>query len=318
MPNEPFHVLGIDLSKDWIDAHLLPTGQTWHIANTPQALDDWIAALPAGIALVVMEASGGLQNVPAAHLAQAGHAVAIVNPAQVRAFGQAVGQRAKTDAVDAALIARFGRDLCPAARPLPDADQALLAELVSRRGQLIQALVAERNRLATARFPQVRNSIRTLIAWLERQLGEIDDQIDRHIEQSPLWRVQEQLLKSVPGIGPQTARTLLGQLPELGRLDRRQIAALVGVAPFARQSGRWQGKRFIGGGRAAVRAALYMAALTASRCNPILKRFYKTLRDQGKPPKLALTAVMRRLLTMLNAIVRDQKPWNPLPKNACT
>lgn len=308
--SSPIAVLGIDLSKAWVDAHLLPQELSWHVSSTPEALAEWIETLPAGIDLVVMEASGGLQNLPAALLVQAGFSVAIVNPGQVRSFAKAVGQRAKTDAVDAALIARFGQSVRPAARPLPDAEQSLLAELLSRRAQLLQALVAEGNRLGSARFPAVRNNIKKNIAWLEKQLARIDTEIDGQIESSPIWRVNEQLLSSVPGVGQVTARRLLGTLPELGRLDRKQIAALAGLAPFARQSGRWQGKRFIGGGRACVRTSLYMAALTAAHRNPTLKRFYDRLTKQGKPPKLALTAVMRKLLTILNALIRDQQPWH--------
>jgi transposase len=310
MSTSPLTVLGIDLSKEWIDAHLLPTGQTWRVATASDELEAWIRELPSGIDLVVMEASGGLQNLPAALLARAGLGVAIVNPAQVHHFAKSLGQRAKTDAVDARLIAEFGQRVRPVARPLPDDDQALLAELLSRRGQIIKTLVAEQNRLGTARFKPVRRSIEKTVQWLEKQLAQIDGQIDDHIRKSPLWRTREDLLKSVPGVGPATARTLLGHLPELGTLTRREVAALVGLAPFARESGKWRGKRFVSGGRSVVRAALYMAALTASRCNPLLKAFYRRLVDQGKPPKLALTAVMRKLLTILNAIVRDQKPWS--------
>jgi transposase len=304
-----FTVLVLDLSKDWIDACLLPEGSTAHIANQPDALQAWIQQLPTTIDLVVMEASGGLQNVPAALLAQAGFKIAIVNPTQVRAYATAVGQRAKTDAIDAQLIAQFGVAVKPAARPLPAQDQALLAELIARRGQLVQQWVAERNRLGTARFKPVRNNIEKHIAWLEKQLADVDQQIDKQVRQSPMWRHNEELMTSVPGVGPGTARLLLAQLPELGRLDRRQIAALVGLAPYARESGRWRGKRFIAGGRGAIRAGLYMAALTASRCNPLLRACYRQLIAQGKAPKLALTAVMRRLLTILNAILRDQTPW---------
>lgn len=309
MSTAPQCVLGIDLSKEWLDAHLLPTGQTWRVSTQPDELEAWILELPSGIDRVVMEASGGLQNLPAALLARAGLGVAIVNPAQVRHFAKSLGQHAKTDAVDARLIAEFGLCVQPVVRPLPDEDQALLAELLSRRGQIIKTLVAEQNRLGTARFKPVRRSIEKTIQWLEKQLAQIDEQIDDHIEQSPLWRAKEDLLKSVPGVGPATARMLLGHLPELGTLTRREVAALVGLAPYARESGKWRGKRFVSGGRSVVRAALYMAALTASRCNSELKVFYRRLVDQGKPPKLALTALMRKLLTILNAVIRDQQPW---------
>jgi transposase len=309
MSTAPHCVLGIDLSKDWIDAHLLPTGQTWRVSTDPDQLEAWILELPSGIDLVVMEASGGLQNLPAALLARAGLSVAIVNPSQVHHFAKSLGQRAKTDAVDARLIAEFGQRVGPVVRPLPDEDQALLAELLSRRGQIVKTITAEKNRLGTARFKPVRRSIEKTIEWLKKQLAQIDEQIDDHIEQSPLWRAKEDLLKSVPGVGPGTARVLLGHLPELGSLNRREVAALVGLAPYARESGKWRGKRFVSGGRSVVRAALYMAALTASRCDPTLKAFYRRLVDQGKPAKLALTALMRKLLTVLNAIIRDNRPW---------
>lgn len=317
MTNSPaFTVLGIDLSKDWIDAHLLPGDQTWHIASNCDQLEKWIAQLPAGIDLVVMEASGGLQNIPAALLAQADLPVAVVNPAQVRAFAKALGQRAKTDPLDARLIAQFGQSVKPAARPLPSDEQALFGDLLGRRSELMQTLVSERNRLATARFKPIQQNIKKHIAWLEKELDRIDDDIDRHVRQSPIWRVNEELLTSVKGVGTGTARALLGHLPELGRLSRREIASLVGLAPHARESGRWQGKRFVSGGRAVVRASLYMAALTASRCNPILHVFYERLRKKGKSAKMALTAVMRKLLTMLNAIIRDQKSWATVSINA--
>jgi len=310
------HVLGIDLSKDWLDAHLLPTGQSWHVGMRHEELAAWIKQLPAGIELVVMEASGGLQNVPAALLDQAGLPVAIVNPGNVRKFAESIGQRAKTDAIDARVIAEFGQRAEPVARPLPDAQQVLLAELLTRRNQLVDALVAEGNRLKMVRSKPVQKNIKAHIVWLQKQLDRLEQQLDEQIRNSPLWQVNETLLLSVPGVGPATARTLLSALPELGRLDRRQIASLVGVAPHPRQSGRWRGKRFISGGRAPVRRGLYMAALTAARCNPVLKEFYGRLIKQGKPSKVALTAVMRRLLTMLNAIIRDQKPWREMTPRA--
>lgn len=316
MSNNTFTVLGIDLSKDWIDAHLLPAGQHWHISTEPEQLHDWIKQLPAQIDLVIMEASGGLEKLPASLLSQAGFGVAIVNPSQVRHFARAAGQRAKNDAIDAQLIARFGEAFRPAVRPLPDRQQALLAELLARRSQLMRDLVAEKNRHKAVQFDTTRRDIAEHIEWLKKRLGRIDDQLDRLIQDSPMWKTQQDLLTSVPGVGKGTARVLLGMLPELGRLDRRQIAALVGVAPFDRESGRWRGKRFVSGGRGAVRTALYMAALTASRCNSRLRHFYQHLLAQGKKHKQALTAVMRKLLTMLNAMVRDQKPWTPAEKLA--
>ena len=302
-------VLGIDLSKNSLDAYLLPQGLSWHVKNDPDAIAEWVKQLPRDISLVVMEASGGLQNLPAAVFAEANLPVAIVNPKQVRDFTKASGQHAKTDAIDAQMIAQFGVKMQPSPRQLPNEAQALLAELLARRRQLVQNRVAELNRQKTAKAEPIRRNITANIQWHEKLLAEIDNDIDEQVRNSPMWRVNEQLLTSVPGVGTTTARALLGQLPELGRLPRRKLSALAGLAPFARDSGRWRGKRFVCGGRAQVRASLYMAALCASRCNPVLSTFYRRLIDNGKPPKLALTAVMRRLLTILNAIIRDQKPW---------
>ncbi|MFH0792613.1 MAG: transposase [bacterium] len=302
-------VLGIDVSRQWIDAHLLPAGQSWHIPSDPAALEQWAAQLPAGIELAVMEATGGLETRLAAILDQSGIAVAIVNPRQVRSFAGAVGQRAKTDPIDAHLLALFAQRVYPAARPLPESDRLVLAELLTRQRQLMQAYVAECNRQHTAQAKPVVKSIAKHIAWLQNQLDDIDRLIAELVRQSPLWRANEQLMTSVTGVGSTSARRILGRLPELGQLTRRQIASLVGLAPFARQSGKWKGKSFICGGRADARAALYMAALSASQHNPVLAPFYQHLIAQGKPPKLALTACMRKLLVILNAIIRDQKPW---------
>lgn len=301
-------VLGIDLSKDFIDAHLLPTHQTWHVAR--HDLSDWIAALPRPIQLVVMEASGGLEAAVAAELNAAGFDVAVVNPSQVRHFASALGQRAKTDAIDAHMIALFGAHVSPRPRPVPDAQQQLLGELLARRRQLMHTRVAEINRLETAQNKPVRKDIEEHIAWLDKRLKAIDTRIDKLIQASPLWLANTDLLTSVPGIGQTTARMLLAELPELGKLSPARIAALAGLAPHARDSGRWKGKRRIGGGRVAVRTALYMAALTAARINPTLKLFYQRLRKSGKPGKVALVAVMRKLLTILNAILRDEKLWH--------
>jgi transposase len=302
-------VLGIDLSKGSLDAHILPGGQSWHVKTDPHSLAEWIKELPQGISLVVMEASGGLQNLPASILTQANMPVAIVNPNQVRNFAKASGQRAKTDAIDAQMIAQFGVKIQPSPRQLPDEAQALLAELLARRRQLIESRVAETNRLQTARANSIRQNIEANIQSLENLLAKIESDIDGQIRNNPLWIANEKLLTSVPGVGATTARALLGLLPELGRLSHRKLSALAGLAPFPRDSGRWRGKRFVCGGRAPVRASLYMAALAASRCNSVLSAFYHRLIQNGKPAKLALTAVMRRLLAILNAIIRDQKPW---------
>jgi len=264
---------------------------------------------PPSISLVVMEASGGLQNLPAAALTNANFPVAVVNPKQVRDFTKASGQHAKTDVFDAHKIAQFGVKMQPSPRQLPDEAQALLAELLVRRRQLVQNRVAELNRLKTGHAEPIRRNIEVHIESIETLLREIDSDIDEQVRNSPMWRVNEELLTSIRGVGTTTARVLLGQLPELGRLPRRKLAALAGLAPFSRDSGQWCGKRFICVGRARVRASLYMAALCASRYNPVLSCFYSRLIENGKPQKLALTAVMRRLLTILNAIIRDQKPW---------
>lgn len=302
-------VLGIDLSKDWIDAALLPAGQDWHLPTSPGALEKWIEKLPAGIDLVVMEASGGLQNRPAALLAQAGFAVAIVNPSQVRSFAHSCGQRAKTDTIDAQMIARFGLAVKPQARALPTQAQAELSELLTRRQQVQTTLLAEQSRESLVQSKTVRKNIHGHVVWLQRCLDKIDEEIDQRIKGSPLWLFNEQLLTSVKGVGLGTARALQAYLPELGTLDRRQIGALAGLAPYARESGKWKGRRRIYGGRAEVRKALYMAALSAARYNDAIRPFFNRLKDQGKPHKVAMCAAMRKLLTMLNAIIRDQQPW---------
>jgi transposase len=255
-----------------------------------------------------VEATGGFENVVAASLAAAGLPTVVVNPAQVRAFAVALGKRAKTDAIDAAVIAQFAVATKPPVRPLPDAATQALADLVTRRRQIIQMIVAEgqRERRASGR---AKKSIQRLLKSLRTELSEIDGEIDESVRGSPIWREKENLLASVPGVGSTTARTMLAELPELGSLNRRQIAALAGLAPFTRQSGKWRGKSFIGGGRASVRTALFMAAMTAMRWNPALRAFHHRLRAAGKPKMVALIAVARKLLTVLNAILRDNKRW---------
>lgn len=302
-------IAGIDVSKDRLDVHVLPSGAAFAVARDGDGLNDLCARLGAqGCGLAVVEATGGFETVAAAALAAAGLPVAVVNPAQIRAFAGALGKRAKTDAIDAAVIARFGQATRPEPRPLADADTLRLADLVARRRQIIDMIVAERQREKRARG-KAHKSILRLLKALQKELSDIDSDLDDAVRGSALWRAQEDLLKSVPGVGDVTARTLLGSLPELGGLDRRQIAALVGLAPWTRQSGRWQGKSFIGGGRAHVRRVLYMAAVSAARCNPELKAFYKRLVERGKPKKLAIIAVARKLITILNAILRDRTPW---------
>jgi transposase len=305
-------VVGIDVSKQELVVALDPTGEQWTSGVDPAALDRLVTRLQAlAPQLIVVEATGGYERPLAAACAAAALPVAVVNPRQVRAFAQALGRTAKTDAIDAVVLAQFGARVQPAPRPVPSADTQALAALVARRRQLLEMLGAERNRLALTPRGPVARDLRDHIRWLERRLRHVDTDLTAAIQRSPIWRVHDDLLQSVPGIGPTVARTLLAELPELGLLNRRAIAALVGVAPFNRDSGQWRGYRTIWGGRASVRAALYMAALVATRHNPVLARFYQRLRAAGKPAKVALVAVMRRLLTIVNAMIQHQTPWRP-------
>lgn len=304
--------VGIDVSKATLDVAVRPSGAAWQVANAPAAVDalaERLAALRP--AVVVLEATGGYEHAVVAALAAARVPVVVANPRQVRDFGRAIGQLAKTDEIDAALLAQFGERVQPEPRPLKDTATEELSALLGRRRQLLDMLVAERNRLGTARSAAVRKSVQRHIQWLERQLADVDRGLGTAIEASPAWRSAEDLLRSVPGIGPIVSRTLLGELPELGRLNRKQIAALVGVAPHARDSGTLRGHRTIWGGRAPVRAVLYMGTLAATRCNPVLRAFYQRLRQAGKPAKVALVACMRKLLVILNAILQTQTRWNP-------
>ena len=301
--------VGIDVSKARLDIAVRPTGETWQAANDDAAIRDLTARLAAfGPSLVVLEATGGYETPAVAAFAAAGLPVVVANPRQVRDFARATGQLAKTDALDAALIALFAERVRPAVRPLPDAQTRALEALLARRRQLLEMLVAERNRLGLAQAP-VRRSITQHIKWLERQVADVDTDLTAAIEASPVWRAKEDLLRSVPGIGPVVSRTLLGGLPELGQLTRKEIAALVGVAPLAKDSGYFSGKRRAWGGRAHVRTALYMSAVVAARFNPVITVFYRRLRAAGKPPKVALLACMRKLLVILNAMVRTNTHW---------
>ena len=262
-----------------------------------------------GVALIVLEATGGFETTVAGTLCAAGLPLAVVNPRQIRDFARATGRLAKTDALDAAVIAHFADAVRPEPRPLPDAQARTLGELVTRRRQIVEMMAVERGRRKRLTSRRMIKSVDRLLKALQRELSDLEEDLDDTVRGTPAWRETEDLLKSVPGVGDVTARTLIADLPELGTLDRKKIAALVGVAPFNRDSGTLRGKRTIWGGRANVRAALYMAALVASRHNPVLRRFYQRLVQAGKPKKVALTAVMRKLLTILNAIVRDQTPW---------
>lgn len=304
--------VGVDVSKDRLDVALRPSGEAFVVTRDGKGLNELIERLQVmAPALIAVEATGGFETIVAAAIAGANLPLAVVNPAQVRHFAQAVGQRAKSDPLDAAVIARFAEAVKPEPRPVPDAEARLLMELVSRRTQIIEMLVAERQREKRAAAVRVRKSLARHIATLEKELPVIDRDIDTLVRGSPVWREKEDLLITVPGIGSTLARTCLAQIPELGSLDRRKIASLVGVAPFIRQSGRWRGKSMIAGGRAGPRAAVFMAALTASRCNPVLRAFYQALLARGKPKMVALIAVARKVLTILNAMLRDKKQWQP-------
>lgn len=303
-------VVGIDVSKDRLDVAVAPSGLVFQVANTQAGIDDLVSRLePIGAEVVALEATGGFETAAVAGLSAAGLAVVVVNPAQVRAYAHALGRRAKTDPIDAAVIAAFVAATKPELRPLKDAETQALSALVARRRQIVQMIVAEENRAKMALAKEAQKSIKRLLAALQRELESLDKDLDAHIRKSPVWRVRESLLTSVPGVGPATARTLLAEMPELGSLDRRQIASLAGLAPWTRQSGTWKGKSFIGGGRGKVRAVLFMAALVASRHNPVLKAFRDRLVAAGKPKIVAVVATMRKLLTILNAIIRDAKPW---------
>lgn len=302
--------VGIDVSKDRLEVHLRPSAESFAVARDGQGLEQLVARLvAAGPALVVLEATGGFEITAAAAIAAGGLPLAVVNPAQIRAFARAVGRLAKTDRLDAELIARFAEQVHPEPRPVLGPQARILAELVARRRQLVEMIGMESNRRRQARSAKVLRGIERTLAALQAALAELDQEIDGQVRGSSAWRAAEDLLTSVPGIGKITARTLIAELPELGRLDRRRIAALVGVAPVNRDSGAWRGHRAIAGGRTAVRNVLYMAALTATSWNPAIRTLYLRLRARGRPAKAALVAAMRKLLTILNAIMRDRRPW---------
>jgi transposase len=303
--------VGIDVSKARLDIATRPSGQTWSSDHDAAGIEQLIARLgQAPIALIVVEASGGWEVPLVAALAAAQLPVAVVNPRQVRKFAEALGRLAKTDRLDAQMLAHFGEAVHPEPRPLPDAQARQLQALMARRRQLIEMLVAEKNRLPLA-HPQLKGDLQQHVAWLQHHVDDLDDQLQQRLRESPIWREKDDLLRSVPGVGPVLSSTLLADLPELGHLNRKQIAALVGVAPFNRDSGRLAGKRMIWGGRAAVRTTLYMATLSATRFNPVIRTFYERLVHAGKPPKVALTACMRKLLTILNAMMHSGQSWQP-------
>lgn len=309
MPSGCF--IGVDVAKDAVEVASDPAAlMSGTFATDPAGLAQLVRACQAvAPALIVLEATGGFELPIAASLAAAGLPVTVINPRQARDFARALGMLAKTDKVDAAVLAAFAARIQPEVRPLPDAATQELAALVDRRRQLLEMLHMERQRRTHAQGRAVRKSLDAHIRWLERQITDTTATLEAAVTASPIWRVQDQLLQSVPGVGPIVARSLLGGLPELGQLDRREIAALVGVAPHAHDSGTYRGRRRCWGGRSSMRPVLYMAALVAAHHNPVLRAFYQRLLAQGKPKKLALTAVARRLLTILNAMLRDGTPW---------
>jgi transposase len=302
--------VGIDVSKSWVDVHVRPDGTAFRCNTDGEGLAELVRRVhPLMPRLIVMEASGGYESLVAVSLAAAALPVAIVNPRQVRKFAEALGQLAKTDAIDARVIAHFAEAVRPPPRPLPDQTLTQLQELLARRRQLVIMINAEKQRFAKAESKITQHSCKAMLKSLEGERARIDRAIDKLVQGSPLWCGKLDLLTSVPGVGDIVARTLIAELPELGAIGRHQIAALAGLAPFSRDSGKRKGKRFVRAGRVQVRAPLYMACLVAIRHNRPLKTFYRRLREAGKPTRLALVAVMRKLLTMLNAMLRDNKPW---------
>jgi transposase len=314
--------VGIDVAKAQVDVAIRPTNDRWEIPRDEAGIRKLVSQMKTlEPVMVLLEASGGLEVTLVAALAAESVPVVVVNPRQVRDFARATGKLAKTDALDAAVLAHFAEAVRPPVRPLRDAETQVLNSMAARRHQVMTMLVSEKNRLSAATTVAVRPRIEAHIAWLERELDDLDEGLRQTLRQSPVWREKDDLLRTVPGVGEQLSITLLAYLPELGTLDRRQIAALVGVAPFNRDSGTLRGKRTVWGGRARVRAALYMGALVASRHNPAIRDFYQRLLTAGKPKKVALIASMRKLLVMLNAMLKHGYPWRdmtqPVVAHAC-
>ncbi len=301
--------VGIDVSKDRLDVYVRPSGEGFSVGQSGRELEALAKRLKGLSAQVIaLEATGGYESSAVAALSLAGLPVVVLNPAQVRSFARALGRQAKTDTLDAQVIAHFAEATKPPIRSLPDESTVALADLVARRRQLVDMITAENQRLHHA--PElIQKSIKRVIKALERELDDVNGGMDSMIRASPLWRYKENLLVSAPGVGKVVARTLLAELPELGTLDRRQIAALAGVAPYTQQSGQWRGRSFIAGGRANVRKMLFISAMSAVKCSATLKAFYENLLKAGKPKMVALIAVARKLLTMVNAMVRDNATW---------
>ena len=309
MSKEQESFVGIDVSKGTLEVAIRPSGSRWTVQNDENGIQGLVVRLQAERpCLVVLEATGGLQVPVVAALAAVKLPVVVVNPRQVRDFAKATGRLAKTDAIDADVIAHFGEAVRPEVRPLRDPETQELADLLARRRQLVDMLTAEKNRLATAR-KKVRKDIKAHIAWLEKRINDVDTDLAKRIKQSPVWREKDEILQSVPGVGPVLSVTLLAGLPELGTLNRREVAALVGVAPLNRDSGQHHGNRCVWGGRASVRSVLYMCTISAIRWNPAIRPFYQRLTQAGKAHKVATTACARKLLTILNAMMKANTPW---------
>jgi transposase len=308
-------VVGIDVSKSFLDVAMLSSKKVWRVSNDAAGVDQLRKQLTeAAPELVILEATGGLEAFVVGRLAEAFLPVVVANPRQIRDFARATGRLAKTDRIDSEVLAEFGRAIRPSPRVLRDADQEQLRALMMRRQQLVEMLVAEKNRLRTA-SAVVRPSIESHIEWLEKQQRDLNRDLNQFIKASPLWQAKAKLLTSAPGIGSTMSAGLLAWLPELGRLNRHEIAALAGLAPFNRDSGTLRGKRMVWGGRSELRSLLYMATLTAVRWNPALAAFYRRLRLAGKPGKVALTAAMRKFLVILNTMVKNNSPWRLSPEN---
>lgn len=304
--------VGIDISKSRLDIALAPDKGSFSVSNTESGVQKLVTRLQkAQPQIILLEATGGYEYLVIAALREAGLPACFINPRQVRDFARSLGILAKTDTIDALVLARFAEKLRPEPRPLPDAAQQELKQLLTRRRQMLDMVHMEQNRLEASPFPRVQQSIQEVLRSLRRQLQDLEREIDDFFRQHPLWVEQDQLLQSVPGIGPTTSLCLTAWLWELGRLNRREIAALVGVAPFNWDSGAWRGKRRIRGGRKRLRQVLYMATVAALRCNDVIRSYYHRLLQQGKAKKLAITACMRKLLTILNVMVKNQQPWNP-------
>jgi transposase len=302
--------VGIDVSKNTLDLRIEPVGQSLHVAYDDTGVSEICQRLSeVSPTLIVMEATGGLETRLASELAAQGLPVAVINPRQARDFAKATGQLAKTDRVDAAILAAFAQAIRPAVRPLKDADTRDLDDLVTRRRQLVAMRVQESLRLGAAHSKGLQKNLKSHIAWLDKQIAKLDDDLSARLRHSDVWKAKDDLLRSIPGVGAVTSLTMLAQCPELGQLNRREIAKLTGVAPLANDSGKHRGKRFIWGGRADVRAVLYMATVSAIRCNRAIKAFAERLKQTGKPAKVVIVACMRKLLTIMNAMLKSNTPW---------